>query len=39
MDDREVGMEVCWSVDREDLRVPDFSLHTEFDSLLREVEI
>jgi hypothetical protein len=28
MDDREVGVEAGWSMDREDLRVPDVSLRT-----------
>lgn len=39
MDDREVGMEVGWSMDREDLRVPGVSLHTGSGSLLWEVEV
>jgi hypothetical protein len=42
MDDREGGMEVGWSVDREDLGVPDVSLHTasgNCGSLLWEVEV
>jgi hypothetical protein len=39
MDDREVGMEVGRSVDREDLRVPGVSLCTESDGLLWEIKV